>query len=164
MNKQLDRPISATEARPRKSLASLDAEVRNVNQKPGDDSSLCQAKRIAKAFAALESKGYFTAMHFQCCQSCGWGAVPLDAEKAVFYHDQDNYAFESQDEPDYNISGKLRHKLHLAWSVNAKEIIEALADQGLETEWDGSDEHRIAILPLDGKDNDESTKSSQQAE
>ncbi len=70
----------------------------------------------------------------------------------MFYHDQDNYAFESQEEPNYNISGNLRYKMYLAWSGNAIEIIKALADQGLETEWDGSDESRIAILPPGGEE------------
>jgi len=73
----------------------------------------------------------------------------------VFYHDQDNYAFESQEEPNYNISGNLRYKMYLAWSGNAIEIIKALADQGLETEWDGSDESRIAILPPGGEEEDD---------
>jgi len=76
-------------------------------------------------------------------------------KRVVFYHDQDNYAFESQEEPNYNISGNLRYKMYLAWSGNAIEIIKALADQGLETEWDGSDESSIAILPPGGEEEDD---------
>lgn len=112
---------------------------------------LSQAQLIAKAFSALREKGYFAEMHFQCCQSCGWAAVPEGQEKAVFYHDQDQFAFGDEPGGDSDNRGNLVHPLYLAWSGDAKEIIECLSQHGLETEWDGTPEMRIAILPPGGR-------------
>jgi len=156
----------ATASKTQASLEGLsDSEVRNINREVGND-SISQSKRIAKAFAELESKGYFTAMQFQCCQSCGWAAVPEGKDKVVFYHDQDSYAFGYPElGEDYNDTGNLRYRMYLSWSGDAEEIIKALSEQGLEAEWDGSVETRIAILPPAGRNgNDESTESSRPAE
>ena len=153
-------PESKTQGSP-KGLST--SEVRDINHEVGSHST-SQAQRLKKAFAELESKGYFAAMHYQCCQSCGWAAVPEGKDKVVFYHDQDSFAFgypEMGD--DYNNPGNLQHKLYLAWSGDAAEIIKVLADHGLETEWGGSEKTRIAILP-EGGETDESTESSQQAD
>jgi hypothetical protein len=86
--------------------------------------------------------------------SCGWAAVPEGQEKVVFYHDQDQFAFCEEPGGDCgdNNRGNLVHPLYIAWSGDAKEIIDCLSQQGLETEWDGTPETRIAILPPGGRE------------
>ena len=47
--------------------------------------------KLSIAFQKLEQAGYFARQNFWCCQTCGWDAVPdSHANKAVFYHHQDN--------------------------------------------------------------------------
>jgi hypothetical protein len=75
---------------------------------------------ITTAFTALRKLGYFARQRFQCCQSCGWAAVPEEAAgKVVFYHQQD--------------ASRLKEggDLYLAWSGSADEICSALEAQGL---------------------------------
>lgn len=82
---------------------------------------------IKVAFAALRFDGYFARMNWQCCQSCGWAAVPTGkADKAVFLHRQDS------DNIDEDGS------CHLAWSGDPDLIVRRLGEAGLEVEWDGS--------------------------
>lgn len=85
------------------------------------------------AFKDLRKKGYFARMNFLCCQSCAWKAVPQDAEKVVFYHDQDaDNLKEGMD-------------LYLAWSGDANEIINILSRRGLICEWNGDAGKRIMV-------------------
>jgi hypothetical protein len=78
---------------------------------------------LTKAFAALRKAGYFARQNFQCCQGCGWAAVPDDkGEKAVFYHRQDN---------DSRLRGG---KFHLAWSGDQHEICRILTENGVTVE------------------------------
>jgi hypothetical protein len=45
---------------------------------------------LTKAFAELRKNGYFAKQNFLCCQSCGWAELSeKEAEKVVFYHNQD---------------------------------------------------------------------------
>jgi len=97
-------------------------------------------QKITKAFKRLEKLGYFTAQDFWCCQSCAWNALSDgDAEKVVFYHDQDGESF--------GTDGNLENILHLAWAGNAKEICDILTDNGLEVSHDGASDTRIEVLP-----------------
>ena len=130
-------------------LVAVNARKEMPESKPAS-----QAQSIAKAFAVLREKGYFAEMDFQCCQSCGWASVPEGQEKVVFYHDQDRFAFgeDCGEEPNDNHHGNLVHPLYIAWSGDAEEIIESLSQQGLETEWDGSPDTRIVILPPGGRE------------
>ena len=116
-----------------------------------------QVKRIAKAFAELESKGYFTAMDHWCCQACGLADVPDGKEdKVVFYsHGDLSLAVEDPETMDEEDPEDFGYRLHLSWRGDAQEIIKALNDQGLETDWDGSTTTRIAILPANGVEDQE---------
>ena len=70
---------------------------------------------LTKAFKELRKNGYFAKQNWKCCQSCGWAAMTdEEAEKAVFYHKQDNDTLKSKGE------------CHLAWSGNRKEIVAVL--------------------------------------
>jgi len=57
----------------------------------------------------------------------------------VFYHEQDAISLDED--------GMLTAPLRLCWSGNAQEIVDALRGEGLAVEWDGRDDHRIAVLP-----------------
>lgn len=140
--------------------------VVNEGKEVPESNPASQAQRIAKAFAKLREKGYFAQMHFSCCQSCGWAEVPEGQEdKVVFYHGQDRFAFGEEYGEDDNNRGTLVHPLYLAWSGDPEEIIQCLSQQGLETEWDGTPETRIAILPPGGrKAYDEFVRQSIQAD
>jgi hypothetical protein len=64
----------------------------------------------------------------------GWAAVPPEqADKAVFYHEQD--------ENDM----KYGHGLHLAWTGDGAEIGTVFRANGFSVEWDGSNARRILI-------------------
>lgn len=99
--------------------------------------------RIAAAFVALRADGYFADGPWQCCQTCGWAAVPEEhEERAVFYHDQDAAAFG----PD----GNLTDWLYLAWHGDGARIRAAFDAVGQPTVWDGSDATRIAVVAAAG--------------
>ncbi len=90
--------------------------------------------KLTKAFKELRRKGYFARQNFLCCQSCGWAEMTDEqAEKAVFYHQQDN---------DYL---KETGSCHLAWSGDGQLIVDILVKNGIEVDWDGSNNKRIGI-------------------
>lgn len=60
--------------------------------------------------------------------------MPEDSEKVVFYHAQDN------DEKKKN------KPFHLAWSGDGHEISKIFQENGVVTEWDGSDNKRIKVV------------------
>jgi hypothetical protein len=99
-------------------------------------------QKINFAFRELRKAGYFAKQNFWCCQSCGWYAVPENAKKVVFYHNQDLDRF------------KRTGELMLAWGGNGSEICRIFEHAGLVAEWDGTDDKRIAIrekIPEDVK-------------
>jgi len=88
--------------------------------------------KLTIAFRALRKAGYFAKQNFWCCQSCAWYAVPEErADRVVFYHQQDRESLSR--------SGSV----HLAWSGDGHEICRILNENGIETEWDGSENKRI---------------------
>jgi len=91
-------------------------------------------KGLREAFGELRKRGYFARQNFLCCQSCAWAAVPEEkADKAVFYHNQDNQRLEATG------------KCHLAWAGNGQEIVDVLQAHGVKTTWDGTSGQRIEI-------------------
>jgi hypothetical protein len=94
-----------------------------------------QKEKLNKAFKALRKLGYVAKQNFLCCQNCAWSALTDEqAEKAVFYH--------AQDFSDL----KRSRSCCLAWSGDANEIIKVLNDNGVHTEWNGSENTRIKIV------------------
>jgi hypothetical protein len=90
--------------------------------------------KLSIAFQKLEQAGYFARQNFWCCQTCGWDAVPdSHANKAVFYHHQDN---------EQLVEGG---EAHLCWSGDGRFICETLNAAGIATEWNGDDKQRIHI-------------------
>lgn len=94
-------------------------------------------EKVNEAFRMLRTRGYFAKQNFWCCQTCAWADVPEGEEMVVFYHNQDNDAWEGKE---------LKQDLHLAWSGNGEEIFRILELVGLNVEWDGSPDKRIKIL------------------
>ena len=91
-------------------------------------------QNLSKAFRELRKLGYVAKQNFWCCQSCGWAALSEDeAKKAVFYH--------AQDASQLNSTGTC----HLAWSGDGNEIVRILNENGVKTNWDGSENKRIEI-------------------
>jgi hypothetical protein len=91
--------------------------------------------KITSAFQELRKKGYFARQNWQCCQSCGWAAVPDGKkEKVVFYHNQDKDSLNSEGE------------CFLAWRGEGNEIVEALTKHGIGVQWDKNPNTRIKII------------------
>lgn len=90
---------------------------------------------LTKAFVALRKAGYFAKQNFWCCQSCAWSAIPDDkADKAVFYHNQDNQS---------KLNGE---PFMLAWSGDGNQICKILNENGVETKWSGDTNTRIEVI------------------
>ena len=64
-------------------------------------------------------------------------------------------AVEDPDTMDEEEPQDFGYRLCLSWRGDAQEIIKALNDQGLATDWDGSNTTRIAILPANGVEDEE---------
>ncbi len=102
-------------------------------------------ERLTDAFKTLRRLGYFARQTWQCCQSCGWSAVPDGkGERAVFYHRQDA-------EDAFTNAGTLREGIYLAWAGNGYEIVGVLVAAGLRVQWNGSQATRIFVLPAEVK-------------
>jgi hypothetical protein len=89
---------------------------------------------LNKAFKELSKMGYFAKKNYLCCQGCAVASMDEEqAEKYVFYHNQDNF--------DLTHAGFA----YLAWSGNGNEIVDVLIKHGVTTIWNGSDTQRIKI-------------------
>ena len=89
---------------------------------------------LTKAFAELRKKGYFAKQNFMCCQSCAWAELSeKEAEKVVFYHNQDYRDLKRGDD------------LYLAWAGNGNYIAETLIKFGMHIDWDGTPNTRIVV-------------------
>jgi hypothetical protein len=97
-------------------------------------------KHIDRLFRELRNSGYFAAQDFWCCQSCAWNNIDDKYKKVVFYHRQDKEnAFKGKHMVD---------SLWLAWDGNGQEICKIIENCGLKYSWDGTENKRIAVLPL----------------
>ena len=89
---------------------------------------------LSKAFAELRKQGYFAKQNFMCCQSCAWAELSEgEAEKAVFYHNQDYRDLKSGDD------------LYLAWAGDGEFIVDTLVKNGMTISWDGTANTRILV-------------------
>ena len=91
--------------------------------------------KLRNAFAGLRAAGYFARQNWQCCQSCGFAAVPKGTERAVFYHAQDA-EMRDRSKPFY-----------LSWDGDGAQIVGILRDAGIDVEWDGDKKTRILVRP-----------------
>jgi hypothetical protein len=104
--------------------------------------------KISNAFKNLRKNGWFARMSFWCCQSCGCAAVPEGFNnKFVFYHKQDAEAFDREG----NLGGKNKRTMYLTHGEggDANEIVKALNNHGLNTDWNGDMNIRIMVKHKD---------------
>lgn len=121
-------------------------------------------QRLQKALDDLEARGYETHARFWCCMSCGLAALREETTRYVFWHEQDdasafgeagepfgyrNHATWGKEEPEdiWKNYNTLFHPLNLRWGGDASEIQAAFRKQGFTTEWEGSPNKTIEILP-----------------
>jgi len=91
---------------------------------------------LNNAFKALRKEGYWARQNWQCCQSCGWAAVPDEkSEMAVFYHAQDAAQLKDRNP-----------RVYLAWAGNGTKI-NSILQQFVDVEWDGTDNSRFLCTP-----------------
>lgn len=97
------------------------------------------APQLKDAFAELRTLGFFAKENHSCCGGCGWSAMSADeAKNAVFYHNQDLDDLKED------------NTCYLAWSGDAKKIIEVLNKHNIKTDWNGETSSRIHItVPKD---------------
>ena len=108
--------------------------------------------RLDAAFAALESRGIVARQNFTCCQSCGHGEIYDEVEGArgagravrgyAFYHQQDTESAIHYGEL-YLAYGSTDESLSTA--DVGERVADALREQGLSVDWDGSDRSRIRV-------------------
>ncbi|UUN31102.1 DUF6891 domain-containing protein [Streptomyces sp. FIT100] len=108
-------------------------------------------ERLTRAFAALEASGVTAREHFTCCRSCGQaeigGAGSPGARGFVYFHTQCT---------DAAAAG---HGLTLLYggfdgseettAAIGREVVAALAEAGLRTDWSGDPGQGITVTPLD---------------
>lgn len=123
---------------------------------------LSDKEKVNNAFRELRKLGYTAKQNFMCCSSCAWyelGGTALAGvrnealpppEKVVFYNKQANasawFTREYWSEKNRR-TFMLQSHLWLQWAGNGQEIVAALQRQGLNVEWNGTEEQGICIVP-----------------
>jgi hypothetical protein len=107
-----------------------------------------EADRLLAAFGTLDARGVVARPDFTCCNNCGHTEIGAEAGDGargyVFFHQQDT-------ERAADGGG-----LYLSYGALTggdaeaigREVVAALAAEGLPTEWDGTAGHRILVSPL----------------
>jgi hypothetical protein len=114
--------------------------------------------RLDSAFDELEERGIVARQNFSCCGNCGASEIWAEVEDAegdgravrgyAFYHEQDTEAAVEGQGICLNY-GAAEEGEAAALEV-ARDIVRTLERHGLEVEWDGSWQKRIAVA-LDWK-------------
>ena len=91
-------------------------------------------QKIERAFEVLRKEGFVAEQNWKCCQGCGMAALPKGTEKYVFYHAQD----------EENLMDN--STVFLAFGGGGTKIADALINEGLIVNWNGSESMRIQVL------------------
>jgi hypothetical protein len=126
--------------------------------------------KLNQAFALLRKQGFIARQNFSCCQSCAGceiankvsanldkGMDPKAFKGCVFYTKQDGealkpYGRHNQDRFThmYLSYGPVDTDKHGSQGLNSKEVgqalLQVLTSVGIEVEWDGNENTRIAVL------------------
>ncbi|MFE7277705.1 DUF6891 domain-containing protein [Streptomyces sp. NPDC057623] len=107
-------------------------------------------ERLSGAFRALEAGGITARENFACCRGCGMAEIGGEGEDArgfVFFHQQvTEHAADGHGLALYY--GGFDGSEETTAGVG-REVVAALAGVGLSTEWDGSPEKSITVMPLE---------------
>jgi hypothetical protein len=115
--------------------------------------SVTDCDRLDRAFAALESGGIIARQNFSCCGTCGAGEIweEMEAQRERGREIR-GYAFFHEQDTDSAVEG---YGLYLSYGSTeedegpalqiAQEIVNALKNEGLQTDWDGTWEKRIGV-------------------
>jgi hypothetical protein len=110
--------------------------------------------RLDAAFDALNARGIVARHDWWCCQTCGHAAMPDACDNAAtanpavavrgyaFYHNQDT---ESAAEGHGLMLAFGTHRAEDAPEEVARTVVATLREHGLEVEWNGRVETRIAV-------------------
>ncbi|KAA2261433.1 hypothetical protein F0L68_16730 [Solihabitans fulvus] len=107
--------------------------------------------RLFEAFEALDANGIVPRADFACCNTCGMAEIGDEAGEGargfVFFHQQDT------------ASAVAGHGLRLAYGslpgspldtrAVGQEVAAALTAAGLPVEWNGSEDRRICVTPIE---------------
>lgn len=114
---------------------------------------------ITKLFRNLRKHGLFARQSYLCCLSCASAQAEVDMKEShtgiVFYHQQDAEAFK--------IGGKeLKRSLMIRYDSRpsndegrkklAETIVSEAEQLGLDTDWNGSTDQCVSILPQNRED------------
>jgi hypothetical protein len=113
---------------------------------------------ITELFKRLRQVGLFARQDYWCCNSCGCSALTDDMRSKhvgwAFYHHQDMQSAFNSDTWDMDF---LQRPLYLTYGdpkgkgedtiAVGNMIVAIMSELGLQTEWDGNPNKRIAILP-----------------
>jgi len=108
--------------------------------------------KLDEAFATLDRRGIVARQNFTCCQTCGHAEINFEIDEAskhrpirgyVFFHEQDvervvasGFLYLAYG----SVSGKSKDSVRIG-----QEIVNALRNAGLQVQWNGKIEKRIAI-------------------
>lgn len=108
-------------------------------------------ERLTTAFAALDDAGVTAREYFACCRSCGLAEIHSagspDARGFVFFHTQAAEALADGHGTALYYGGFECTPEESA--AIGREVVAALTEAGLDTEWDGSPDRAIHIVDMD---------------
>ena len=99
---------------------------------------------VKLALSIMERDGAFARYDWQCCQSCGYAAVPSDhAGPIVFCHRQDVEGSKARDGVVFSFDWQGDGGSQVDAGTLARECFELV---GLAVDWDGTPEHRLRVF------------------
>ena len=97
-------------------------------------------KAVLKAFARFRANGGWAKPKWQCCQGCGFAALPKKTKKVAFWNKQGDESF------------RKGHDLYISHGHDAAagwELVALLREQGLVVKWAGDTGKTIEVLALE---------------
>lgn len=109
--------------------------------------------KVVRAFQALADQAILARMNFACCQTCGHQQIGDDVADIdnwrgyAFFHEQDAERLGEEPCTLYLAYGTFDDSVVTDAAV-ATEVAQALRDQGLQVEWDGTTTARVGVVNL----------------
>jgi len=96
--------------------------------------------KLDHAFADLRDRGVMAEDNYACCQTCGHYELAEQADNYVFWHEQDEAAFEGDDLVD-------TLSIRFSDGMTAVAATTLLLKHGLRASWDGDVTRTIQVKP-----------------